>query len=944
MSSKFGENIRGLTVFISDIRNCKSKEAERKRINKELANIRSKFKNDRLDGYQKKKYVCKLVFIFLLGNDIDFGYQEAVNLLSSTRFSEKQIGYLFVSVMIGGNHELSQLINQSIRHDLESSIPVFNTLAMQCIANVANKDMAEQLAKDVPPLLVSDRTNAVKQTAALCLLRLLRVNPQAVSIDQYAVKIVQLINEKHMGVVTAACSLLEELAHINSLGFSECVPLAVTKLFKIVTSSSSDWQDYTYYFVAAPWVSVKLMRLLQCFDSPTDPVVRARLCEALDSIVNKAQEPNKSKKVQYTNAKHCVLFEAINLILHFQGDPSLQVRAANLLGGFLTHKDVNMRYLSLESLSHLAISDLTREAIKKHQSVVLETLMTEKDISVRQRAIDLLYAMCDQSNAVDIVGQLMPYLEKADYSIRETLVLKIAILAEKFATDFKWYVDIILNLIRLAGDYVGEEVWYRIIQIIINKQDVQGYAAKTCFEALQAPACHENMVKVGGYILGEFGNLIAGDARSSPLVQFQLLHSKYHLCSASTRGILLSSYVKFINLFPEIKPQIQEVLNSDNQSRNSNQELQQRAIEYNKLATIGTSDLLATVLEEMPAFPERESSLLSKLHESAPWTAKLHKDVTSPASQPSPEREPSSTVSNGPTQSPAVNIGMPIEPLINTDLITPSTTTNSGGNLLVDVFAVEPVATPPAPPTGDIVSPGAEEGFNRFLTKSNGVLFENDMLQIGVKSDFKKNLGRIGVFFGNKSTSPLKNFSSALTLPGDLASSLGVVAKPIATSIEGGAQVQQVIDATALNIYTEAPRLAITFNLGGTPHSFVLKLPVPISKYLEATTLSSADFFQRWKALASPQQEAQSVFPAKYPIEYASAKTKLLGFGLSVISDIDPNPDNFVSAGIVNTTSVLVGCLVRLEPNKQTKMYRLTIRTSNETISKEFCDILSKQF
>ena len=75
------------------------------------------------------------------------------------------------------------------------------------------------------------------------------------SIDQYAAKIVQLINEKHMvipsppppsvcvctappltntqGVVTAACSLLEELAHINALGFSECVPLAVTKLFKV---------------------------------------------------------------------------------------------------------------------------------------------------------------------------------------------------------------------------------------------------------------------------------------------------------------------------------------------------------------------------------------------------------------------------------------------------------------------------------------------------------------------------------------------------------------------------------------------------------------------------------------------------------------------------------------------------------------------------------------
>ena len=84
--------MRGLAVFISDIRNCKSKEAEIKRINKELANIRSKFKGDKtLDGYQKKKYVCKLLFIFLLGHDIDFGHMEAVNLLSSNKYTEKQI-------------------------------------------------------------------------------------------------------------------------------------------------------------------------------------------------------------------------------------------------------------------------------------------------------------------------------------------------------------------------------------------------------------------------------------------------------------------------------------------------------------------------------------------------------------------------------------------------------------------------------------------------------------------------------------------------------------------------------------------------------------------------------------------------------------------------------------------------------------------------------------
>ena len=44
---------------------------------------------------------------------------------------------------------------------------------------------------------------------------------------------------------------------------------------------------------------------------------------------------------------------------------------------------------------------------------------------------------------------------------------------------------------------------------------------------------------------------------------------------------------------------------------------------------------------------------------------------------------------------------------------------------------------------------------------------------------------------------------------------------------------------------------------------------------------------------------------------------KLIGAGLSVLDGIDPNPDNFVCAGIIHTSSHQIGCLVRLEPNKQ---------------------------
>jgi len=127
---------------------------------------------------------------------------------------------------------------------------------------------------------------------------------------------------------------------------------------------------------------------------------------------------------------------------------------------------------------------------------------------------------------------------------------------------------------------------------------ILGYAAKTVFEALQAPACHENMVKVGGYILGEFGNLIAGDPRSAPIVQFNLLHSKYHLCSVATRALLLSTYIKFINLFPEIKGQIQEVFKQDSNIRSSDAELQQRASEYLRLSVVASTDVLVRKLQK----------------------------------------------------------------------------------------------------------------------------------------------------------------------------------------------------------------------------------------------------------------------------------------------------------------------------------------------------------
>src|SRR5271155_5693636 len=161
-------------------------------------------------------------------------------------------------------------------------------------------------------------------------------------------------------------------------------------------------------------------------------------------------------------------------------------------------------------MTHFAARADTLGPIKRHQNIIIGSLR-DRDISVRRKGLDLLYSMCDATNAQPIVGELLKYLQNADFAIREEMVLKIAILTEKYATEVRWYVDISLRLIHMAGEHVSDEVWQRVIQIVTNNEELQVYAAQMILEYVKQDLCHETLVKIGAYVLGEFGHLIAED-------------------------------------------------------------------------------------------------------------------------------------------------------------------------------------------------------------------------------------------------------------------------------------------------------------------------------------------------------------------------------------------------------------------------------------------------
>lgn len=761
------------------------------------------------------------------------------------------------------------------------------------------------------------------------------------AIEEYGSQLGQLINDKNLGVVTSALGLLQEMAIHNPVPINGAVAHAISRLSKLVQGQPNEFEDYGYHFVVAPWLSVKLLRFLQYFPPPEDALIRSRLNEALDSILNKVQEPPQSKKIYHSNAKNAILFEAIYLIIHLEYEHAFMIRACNHIGSFMQHKEANLRYLTIEVMVLLGASEVCHGAVVKHLDTVLTTLKTDKDISIRQRCADLLYSMCDHENAENIISELLTYLEKADYAIREELVLKIAILAEKFAVDFQWYVMSILNLIRVGGDFVSEEVWHRVIQIVINREDIQGYAAKLCFEALQAPACHETMLKVGGYILGEFGNNIAGDARSSPYIQFRLLHSKFFLCSHETRALLLSTYMKFMNLFPELRPTIQAEISKENQTKNANVELQQRAVEYLSLSRIGNDALLGKVLEEMPPFPEKESSLMAILRKKAPAVPAHKEDKMASAGSsgdlqrnvnPSPTQAPPSTLLEAASKRSPV-ASTPVAP--QASLLELGSTVN--GNAPLTEFLV-------APNLEGSEARSIEDVKKDFLLKNNGVLFENDWIQVGVKSEFSNRIGKLNIFYGNKSNNVLNNFEVAVALSSDTSQSLQIVPQTNPpTSVASGAQEQQVLQVECTGNFRTPPSLDVTFMLAGNRHKFSIFLPVFLSKFLEPTQMTQDNFFSRWKLLAG-DKESQRIFPAIKKMERSIVNGVLSSLGLAVLQDIDPNASNYVSAGIVQIKDAPSGVLIRLEPNEQTNMYRLTIRSSKGSVSETLQYLLTDQF
>ncbi|OJZ84209.1 AP-2 adaptor complex subunit alpha [Aspergillus piperis CBS 112811] len=896
-------SMRGLVQFIADLRNARARELEEKRVNKELANIRQKFKGGSLNGYQKKKYVCKLLYVYIQGYDVDFGHLEAVNLISSTKYSEKQIGYLAVTLFLHEQHELLHLVVNSIRKDLLDHNELNNCLALHAVANVGGREMGEALSTDVHRLLISPTSKAfVKKKAALTLLRLYRKFPDIVQ-NAWAERIISLMDDPDMGVTLSVTSLVMALAQDKPDEYKGCYVKAAHRLKRIVVDNDIA-SDYLYYRVPCPWIQVKLLRLLQYYPPAEDSHVREIIRESLQQIMNLAMDAPKN--VQQNNAQNAVLFEAINLLIHLDTEHSLMMQISTRLGKYIQSRETNVRYLGLEAMTHFAARAETLDPIKKHQNIILGSLR-DRDISVRRKGLDLVYSMCDTTNAGPIVNELLRYLQTADYAIREEMVLKVAILTEKYATDAQWYIDMTLKLLSLAGDHVNEEVWQRVIQIVTNNEELQAYAAHNLLGYLKTD-CHESLVKIGCYVLGEFGHLIADNQGSSPIEQFLALQAKMITSTDTTRAMILSSFVKFVNLFPEIKPQLLHIFRLYSHSPDS--ELQQRAFEYLSLATLPTDDLLRTVCDEMPPFSERASILLSRLHQKTAGTTEKKTWVVGGKDANADKQEVLMAQNTGLKRS--------FTTIVNghkTGANGTTATSGASGDLAgLDLSA--PSGPPPNMASAAHLTPDWDIGYNRLYFGDEGVLFEDAQIQVGLRSEYRGHMGVVKIYISNKSSYSIGSLTTTVDNPA--APNLKIDTKSLPDpSVPAVGQTQQTFLVEGRGPFTEAPTIRISY-LAGALQAYTLQLPILMHRYMEPSALSAEDFFKRWRQIGGGPLEAQKTFgvTARHKeIGESFTRRVVEGFGWKILDNVDPNAKNIVGCAVYQFAEGKTGCLLRLEPN-----------------------------
>ncbi|KAH8103982.1 Adaptor protein complex AP-1 gamma subunit [Cristinia sonorae] len=599
-----------LKALIKGIRACKTVADERALIKQESAAIRASFREE--DSYARHNNVAKLLYIHMLGSEAHFGQMECLKLVASPRFGDKRLGYLGIMLLLDESQEVLTLVTNSLKNDMNHSNMYAVGLALCTFADIASEEMSRDLANEIEKLLGSSNTY-IRKKAALCALRVVKKVPDLA--DHFVNKAKNLLADRNHGVLLTAITLVIEMCQTDPAvleEFRNAVPLLVRHLKSLVTTGYSPEHDVSG--LTDPFLQVKILRLLRLLGKG-DP----QASETMNDILAQVATNTDSSK----NVGNSILYETVMTVLEIEADSSLRVMAINILGKFLSNRDNNIRYVALNTLNKVVTIDTN--AVQRHRNIILDCLR-DGDISIRRRALELSYALINEQNVRILIRELLAFLEVADDEFKLGMTTQISLAAERFAPNKRWHIDSVLRVLKLAGNFVREEILSAFIRLVAHTPELQAYTASKLYTALRSDISQESLTLAATWVIGEYSEILlegglVDEEQPKHVTDVEILDLLLSILDSPyanylTRQFVLTAITK-ISSRPTTSAAQQERIQALLASYTTSLELeiQQRAVEYASLFALG--DVRSGVLERMPA-PELKATVMGVVSENKP--------------------------------------------------------------------------------------------------------------------------------------------------------------------------------------------------------------------------------------------------------------------------------------------------------------------------------------
>ncbi|PFH31067.1 adaptin c-terminal domain-containing protein [Besnoitia besnoiti] len=255
----------------------------------------------------------------------------------------------------------------------------------------------------------------------------------------------------------------------------------------------------------------------------------------------------------------------------------------------------------------------------------------------------------------------------------------------------------------------------------------------------------------------------------------------------------------------------------------------------------------------------------------------------------------------------------------------------------------------------DATLPGVvlvSDNLRRLLLVDDALLFEDETIQIGIKSTYQGLAGQVSIYYGNKMSGLLQNVTISFLNP--QSESLVLHASPLPAFFAPKQQVCQDIALECIAPFDAWPSLRLQFLLAdNTPRQVDVTLPLAVNKFMEARDMGAEEFFLFWKNERFVLKETSCVLnlhPRFRGSLLAVARASQLGRALALCRRVDPNPENLVLAGafppsVCDKSIPLSIVLVRLEigRGRHHGKCRLVVRSDCHVLSRGIRDLISLQ-